>query len=81
MWRQAKRILFAVALYTGWILAGAVGAIVLTLLLAFAYDPRGEGPVGNGMLFMLVFGFLFIVGIILGYLYADSIWRRRNLQE
>jgi hypothetical protein len=77
---QAKRVLVAITLYAGWLLAGLLGAVVLTFLFACAYDPHGNGPVGEGLIFLFVLALLTPVGLTLGYLRASVIWRKRNAQ-
>ncbi len=78
---KAKRALIAIALYAGWAMAGLLGAVILTFLFAFIYDPHGRGPVGEGLLFVQVFVLLAIVGLTLGFIRASVSWRKLGDQE
>lgn len=67
----------AILLYMGWTMAGALAAIVLTFLVACAIDPHGNGPVGEGLLFLAAFVLLLPIGIVAGCIRASVVWRKR----
>jgi len=64
-------------LYAGWVIAGMLTAVLLTLSIAFAVDPHGTSPIGEGLLFLAAFLLLLPIGILLGYLRASEVWRKR----
>ena len=71
-----KRAFKALALYTGWQAVGVLGAILGTGLFALMYDPHGDGPVGEGLIFVFVLGFLLFLGMIAAYIRASTVWNR-----
>ena len=74
-----KRLLVKVALWVGWLLAGIAGALVLMFVFAHAIDPTGDGPIGEGLIFVPVFAFLLLSGIALGSWRAWVTTRKRRL--
>lgn len=75
---RIKRTLLAAAVYAGGLLAGLLVALTIpftiTLLFAFAYDPHGTGPVGEGLLFLAVFFLSLVVGLPIGFICAGQVW-------
>lgn len=75
---RIKRLIVEVVLWAGWLLAGVAGALVLMFLFAHAIDPTGNGPVGEGLIFLPVFSFLLLTGISFGSWRALVTIRKRR---
>jgi hypothetical protein len=74
---RTKRALLVLALYAGWVLAGVFGAFALASAYAFAVDPHGDGPIGEGFGTAILLFCLIPVGMVAGYLRADLVRRKR----
>jgi hypothetical protein len=74
----SQRILVALALYVGLIIAGMVVATGLTLAIAAMMLPKGSGAPGDGILLLPIWMLLLLVGICLGVVGAYQIRKKRS---
>lgn len=75
---SAKTVLSAVTLYAGFLLAGLLDAILITLMFAGVNDPYGSGTSGDGILYMLIFQAALGVGWAFAIMRAGDCWNARR---